>query len=216
MPSLTMTTPVPEPRPDPVAPTRIDSFFFATSTESLACRLLGTYLVHDSPQGVTIGRIVETEAYLSRNDPACHAARGRTERNAPMFGPPGHGYVYLIYGMYFCFNVVSAREGVGEAVLIRALEPVEGIELMRERRRTKTLSALCAGPGRLTQAMGITLEHNNADLTGGALHILPRHALGRAVAKIEMVASQRIGISCAQDLLLRFCDAASPFLSRRP
>jgi len=208
--------PVLKPLPDPAAPARIDSFFFATSTESLARRLLGTCLVHDSPQGVTIGRIVETEAYLSRNDPACHAARGRTPRNAPMFGPPGHGYVYLIYGLYCCFNVVSAREGVGEAVLIRALEPVEGIELMRERRKTRTLSALCAGPGRLTQAMGITLEHNNADLTGGALHLLPRHALGRAATKLEIVASQRIGISCAQNLLLRFCDAASPFLSRRP
>jgi DNA-3-methyladenine glycosylase len=195
---------------------RIDSLFFNTGTETLARRLLGTCLVHDSPQGITIGRIVETEAYLSRNDPACHAARGRTPRNAPMFGPPGRGYVYLIYGMYFCFNVVSAREGVGEAVLIRALEPVEGIELMRERRKTRTLTALCAGPGRLTQAMGFTLAHNNADLTGGALHLLPRHALGRAEARIEIVASPRIGISCAQELLLRFCDAASPFLSRRP
>jgi DNA-3-methyladenine glycosylase len=210
------TTPVLEPLPDPAAPARIDNIFFTTSTESLARRLLGTYLVHDSPQGITIGRIVETEAYLSYSDPACHAARGKTERNAPMFGPPGHGYVYLIYGMYHCFNVVSAREGVGEAVLVRALEPIDGIELMQERRKSKTLRDLCAGPGRLTQAMGITLVHNNADLSSSELHILPRHALSRSAAEIEIVASQRIGISCAQNLLLRFCDAASPFLSKRP
>ena len=210
------TTPVLECLPNPTAPARIDKTFFTTSTKCLARRLLGTYLVHDSPQGITIGRIVETEAYLSYNDPACHAARGRTERNVPMFGPPGHGYVYLIYGMHLCFNVVSAREGVGEAVLVRALEPIDGIELMRERRKSKTLRDLCSGPGRLTQAMRITLEHNNADLTTSELHILPRHALGRSAAKIEIVASQRIGISCAQDLLLRFYDAASPFLSKRP
>ena len=126
--------------------------FFNQPTIDLAKSLLGKYLVFGNLKGI----IVETEAYLGYNDPGCHASRGQTLRNAPMFGPAGNIYVYLIYGMYYCFNIVSGKIGEGEAVLIRALEPIEGIPLMQKRRKTTKLENLCSGPGKLTQAFGIT------------------------------------------------------------
>ncbi len=182
--------------------------FYARDTVTVARDLLGCILVHRSREGITAGKIVETEAYL-QGDPACHAARGMTLRNRVMFGPPGFAYVYFTYGMHYCFNVVSAREGVGEAVLVRALKPLVGIELMQRRRGRNSIHDLCSGPAKLTQAMGIGREHNQVDLTGSRLFI----CFGTADAPI--VTTTRIGIKEGKDLPLRFYLRGSRFISRK-
>lgn len=173
--------------------------FFNQSTESVAQGLLGHYLVHETPEGRTVGKIIETEAYLA-NDPACHASRGMTPRTRPMFGPPGYAYIYFIYGMYHCFNVVTAPEGVGEAVLIRALEPIEGIDLMRQRRPKSNDKNLCNGPGKLVLAMGIHANQNGTLLLKGSLRL----ETGIKIPQTKIQKTPRIGISTAQDLLLRY------------
>ena len=198
------------------------SFYNAFDTLSLAEQLIGCELVHESPEGVTSGIIVETEAYL-QNDPACHAFNRRTARTEPMYGIAGTSYVYLIYGMYQCFNVVSNREGIGEAVLIRALEPVRGIELMEMRRqllpgksvekiRSKQLklNELCKGPGKLVRAMGIDrAQHNNHLLTEDPLYIN-----GRTAHVPEIATSTRIGINVGADLPYRFYVKGNSFVSK--
>jgi DNA-3-methyladenine glycosylase len=182
----------------------VEQKFFTKPTIELAKVLLGKYLV----MGELQGKIVETEAYLYRGDPGCHAARGLTPRNAPMFGPAGRSYVYLIYGMYYCLNVVSGKTGDGEAVLIRALEPVHGIDLMKERRRTEKIENLCSGPGKLTQAFGITKEHNNLCLLTGELQIHNNRE------KPEFQTSTRIGLTAGKELELRFFIAGNRFVSK--
>jgi DNA-3-methyladenine glycosylase len=154
------------------------------------------------------GIIAETEAYLYKDDPGCHASRGLTPRNAPMFESAGNTYVYLIYGMYHCLNIVSGKTGEGEAVLIRALEPVEGISLMQKRRDTKKIENLCNGPGKLTQAFGITRKHNNLSLLEGPIHIY------NSRIKPEISTSTRIGLSVGKELELRFFIKGSRFVSR--
>jgi DNA-3-methyladenine glycosylase len=178
--------------------------FFRKTTVDLAKALLGKYLVY----GDLRGKIVETEAYLCRDDPGCHASRGLTPRNAPMFGPAGRTYVYLIYGMYYCLNIVSGKTGEGEAVLIRALEPVQGIEIMQKRRKTKKIEELCNGPGKLTQAFGITKKHNNLSLLDGELRIYDNRE------KPDIAYSKRIGLSVGQDKELRFFIKGNKFVSR--
>lgn len=184
--------------------------FYAGSTVQFAQKLLGAYLIHESEQGVTVGRIVETEAYLSCNDPACHAARGMTKRNAPMFGPAGTAYVYQIYGMYHCFNVVTSDTGVGEAVLIRALEPVDGIDLMQQRRGRKEIKDLCSGPGKLVAAMGITV-----DLNGQSLMTSPLKIGYQGRKNFAIVTTTRIGINVGADLPLRFYIADNKYISKK-
>lgn len=184
--------------------------FYARNTVTVARELLGNTLVHHSPEGLTAGRIVETEAYI-QGDPACHASRGMTPRNRVMFGPPGHAYVYFIYGMYYCFNAVSAPEGVGEAVLIRALEPVEGVQLMRNRRGRERMAELCGGPAKLVQAMGIARQHNGADLTEGPLFI----CRGKIKKQEKVVATTRIGIKEGVELPLRFYIDGNLYISRK-
>ncbi|OGQ06929.1 MAG: 3-methyladenine DNA glycosylase [Deltaproteobacteria bacterium RIFCSPLOWO2_12_FULL_40_28] len=186
--------------------------FFKQSTLQIAKNLLGATLIHDSPQGTTIGRIVETEAYLS-NDPACHAARGKTSRNQVMFGPPGHAYIYFIYGMYFCFNVVTGKEGIGEAVLIRALEPIVGLELMKTRRpKIKKNEHLCNGPAKLVLAMGIEKKQNGICLQGGSLRL---ERSSKTNLKSPIVSTTRIGIKNGAHLPYRFYFKENPFISKK-
>jgi len=190
--------------------------FYERDAPAVARELLGCRLVHLDEGGMTLGRIVETEAYIS-NDPACHAFKGKTKRNNVLFGPGGHAYVYLIYGMYYCFNAVAGEVGSGQAVLIRALEPIEGISLMQERRRTKDLRLLCNGPGKLTQALGIDISFNSAPLFDGPLQIWSADGLDdhRMVQRPEVVQTTRIGISQAKELPLRFYLKDNIYISRK-
>jgi len=177
---------------------RLPRSFYERPTLAVAKDLLGKVLVHATPAGVAAGMIVETEAYIGEDDPACHAAPGPTRQNAPLYGPPGIAYVYLNYGIHYLVNAVTEPEGSPTAVLIRALEPVEGIELMTTRRsqdgRRIETSDLCRGPGNLTRALGITLDHNRLDLTGSELYIEDRGFLRGRVSW-----GTRIGIRVAAD-----------------
>jgi DNA-3-methyladenine glycosylase len=169
--------------------------------------LLGKILVHRSISG----KIVETEAYLGSGDAAAHSARGLTPRTRVIFGPPGHAYVYLIYGMYDCLNIVADAEGTAGCVLIRALEPLDGIEQMRRRRpAARGLEELTNGPGKLTRALAITRRDNGADLTRGLLTV---HAPTTA-EPLEIAVSERIGITQSRELPLRFFIAGNRFVSR--
>jgi DNA-3-methyladenine glycosylase len=177
-------------------------------TAELAKSLIGSVLVRDCPDGRSAGRIVETEAYVL-DDPASHAFRGQSKRNASMFLGPFHSYVYKIYGTSFCVNVTSETEGQGAAVLVRALEPLEGLRLMEERRGTTRVRDLCRGPGRLCQALAIDFE-----LDGIAL--LESQALWLAAgqgADVRIGKSRRIGITKAAERILRFYERGNPFVS---
>jgi DNA-3-methyladenine glycosylase len=159
--------------------------------------------------GETAGMIVETEAYHD-SEPACHAFVGLTPRTRTLFGEPGRAYVYRSYGIHALLNAVCEPAGVGAAVLIRALEPIAGIEEMRERRGTHRETDLCSGPGKLTQALGIELGHNEIDLARGAVRIHP----SARQRDLKILAGTRIGISKAVELPWRFCLAGNPHVSR--
>ncbi|AQG79906.1 DNA-3-methyladenine glycosylase [Spirosoma montaniterrae] len=211
-------------------PTKLPlSFYEQHDTLTLAQLLLGCELVHESPEGRTAGIIVETEGYIT-GDPACHAYRRETKRNAAMFGPAGTLYVYQIYNHYNCINVVTGPAGVGEAVLIRALEPTEGIELMEMRRneafktgferyRLNTIDAqtpegfrnLCNGPGKLVIALGIDRHrHNFSSLTTGPISIC-----GPVLHDFELVTTTRIGIKFGADLPYRYYIKSNRFVSKK-
>jgi len=183
--------------------------FYLQDTVEVARALLGKTLVHRTRDGIVAGRIVETEAYL-RDDPACHASRGMTRRNAAMFGPPGHAYVYFTYGAHFCLNAVTGPEGIGEAVLVRAVEPIKGMEIMKANRGTDELTNLASGPGKLCRAFGLDRRHNGLDLTESELMILDG-----AAPPGEIVTTTRVGIRHAADKPWRFYIAGSAFVSKR-
>lgn len=183
--------------------------FYTRPTTEVAQDLLGQVLVHRTPRGTVAGRIVETEAYLGEEDRAAHAWRGMTPRTRVIFGPPGHAYVYLIYGMYECLNIVAEPEGTPGCVLIRALEPVGGLEAMRVLRpKVKKVEDLANGPGKLTLAMGINREHYGADLTAGALTV------HQGEQKFMVGVSPRIGITHCADWPLRFYIEGNRCVSR--
>jgi DNA-3-methyladenine glycosylase len=180
--------------------------FYARSVHEVARDLVGCVVRH----GETAGRIVETESY-HMEEPACHAYAGLTERTRTLFGEPGRAYVYRSYGVHALLNAVTEDEGVGAAVLIRALEPVDGIEVMRERRAVGRDEELCSGPGKLTQALGIWLSLNGTSLVDGPIEVLAREPGAR---EPRVVIGERIGITRAVELPWRFCDADSRHVSR--
>ena len=191
--------------------------FYSRPTLVVARELIGKVLVHETPAGRTAGVIVEAEAYIGESDPACHAAPGPTLRNAPLYGPPGFAYVYLNYGIHYLVNAVTEPEGSPAAVLIRALEPLEGESLMRRRRargtgrRSETFDRfeLCRGPGNLTKAMGISLRRNQADLTASVLRVEDQ-----GLATRDIVWSRRIGINVGVEHEWRCYDARSSSITR--
>ena len=174
---------------------RLPRSFFARDTVEVARDLLGKIVQH----GETSGRIVETEAYLGSGDAAAHCAAGITPRTKVIFGPPGHVYVYLNYGIHVCLNLVAEPDGAAGCVLIRALKPIAGIEEMRRRRGVRDVGDLANGPGKLTKALGITLAHYGVDVTRGPILVLDDGYSG-----FEVGVSRRIGISKSQELPLRF------------
>lgn len=193
---------------------RLRRDFYRRSTLTVARELLGKRLVSVMGGQRLSGLIVEVEAYIGEGDAACHAARGRTPRNEAMYGPPGHAYVYFIYGMHHCLNVVTEEEGFPAAVLIRALEPLEGLEIMRRYRLGQPDRELTNGPAKLCQAMAIDRGFNGVDLCAGGVLFLEE---GRIVAQEEIGASPRIGIKAdelARSVPWRFYLQGNDFVSR--
>ena len=184
--------------------------FYDRATEIVARELLGCVLEHRTSQGTVRGRIVETEAYLGPDDPACHAAAGLTNRTRTLHGPPGQAYVYFIYGMHWCFNAVTRETGHGSAVLVRALEPLSGLPLMRRRRSVERDVDLTSGPARLCEALAITGDQDGARLDRGPLRILR----GDLLPDEDIVITPRIGIRKAADWPLRFSVKGNRFVSR--
>jgi DNA-3-methyladenine glycosylase len=185
--------------------------FFARDTEIVARELLGAILECRTPEGLASGRIVETEAYVGEHDLACHAAAGRTARTAPLYGAPGIAYVYFIYGVHWCVNAVTRPVDQPSAVLIRALEPIDGIELMRRRRPAAGHDIdLANGPGKLCAALGITGDHNRLSLQKPPLRILQ----GTPIAANLIQRTARIGITQCRDWPLRWVIRENPYVSR--
>ena len=185
---------------------RLGRGFYARSVHDVARDLIGCTIRH----GAAAARIVETESY-HMDEAACHAYAGLTNRTSTLFGPAGHAYIYFSYGVHSLLNAVCEEEGVGAAVLIRALEPVDGLELMRARRGLERVEELSSGPGKLTQALGVGLAHNGSSLVDGPIEV---HARDRRAAAPRIVMGERIGITKAADLPWRFCDADSRHVSR--
>jgi DNA-3-methyladenine glycosylase len=189
---------------------RLPRRFFARDPVVLARDLLGRVLFYRTAEGLLAGRIVETEAYTGDADAASHAFRGRTARNAVMFGPAGYAYVYFTYGMHYCLNVTADVPGTAGAVLLRALEPLAGVEIMRAPGDQGPEPRLLSGPGKIGRAFGLTLEDNGRDFTRGPLGI----AAGSPVTDHEVARSRRIGISRAVDLPYRLTVVGSRSLSK--
>ena len=189
--------------------TKLTRDFYLQPTLTVARQLIGKEFVLKRGRMTLSGKIVETEAYIGQSDPACHAAVGRTGRNAVMFGAGGYTYVYFVYGMYNMLNFVTEPEGQPAAVLIRAMEPQQGIKRMQKRRKRMGLLELTSGPGKLCQAFGIEVKDSGRDLTTGNWFVFDN---SEKVARIAR--SARIGIRAGSDRLWRFYDPTSEFVSR--
>jgi DNA-3-methyladenine glycosylase len=194
-----------EPRPLPLA-------FYARDTVLVAQEVLGKILVRELTEAMLQGRIVEAEAYRGTDDPASHSYRGMTKRNQVMFGRPGHAYVYFTYGNHYCLNVVTERDGVPGAVLVRALEPLKGLDAMKRSRGTDDVRNLTSGPGKLTKALAITGAQNGLDLTAGRGLFLTEPDAPRG---FETAQSRRIGIREGSDKLWRFSIKGNLFVSKK-
>lgn len=184
--------------------------FYERPTLQVAKDLLGKYVVYHHADGKLSARIVEVEAYVGENDPACHAARGKTKRNSVMFGPGGYAYVYFVYGMHHCLNFVTEVESKPAAVLLRAAEPQEGLEIMQFNSPGKKELELLNGPGRLCRSFGLSKEHTGLDLTQDTLYLENREK-----SKIRIERTTRVGINVGTDKLWRFYDKESSAVSAR-
>ncbi|HWR82284.1 MAG TPA: DNA-3-methyladenine glycosylase, partial [Candidatus Deferrimicrobium sp.] len=183
--------------------------FYSRPTQQVARDLLGKFLVYRSPEGTISGKLVEVEAYIGQTDPACHAARGKTARNAVMFGPPGVAYIYFVYGMYHCLNFVTEQTGFPAAVLIRAAEPADGVEVMRRLSPGRNGYDLLNGPGKICRSFGLTRAQNGLDLTGERLYVEDRNVLVARVGR-----SPRVGVKVGSERPWRFYDRDSGAVSR--
>jgi DNA-3-methyladenine glycosylase len=183
--------------------------FYHRNTNIVAQELLGKWLVRWVEGHTLVGKIVETEAYIGEDDPACHAARGKTQRTAIMYGPPGTAYIYFIYGMYYCLNAVTESEGFPAAVLIRAVEPIQGLDFMQRQRRKTVITSLCNGPGKLCQAFALSGAQNGLPLTSKELSIADAPPLPPTLIDT----SPRIGISKGKDHMWRYFIRNNPFVS---
>jgi len=195
-----------------MAPTKsrkLTRTFYSCDTLTVARELIGKYIIYRSVRGRLSARIVEVEAYIGEDDPACHAACGPTERNRLMYGKPGVAYIYFIYGMYHCLNFVTERKGFPAAVLLRAAEPISGIEIVRANSSHGAEHALLSGPGKFCRGFGLTLAQNGLDLTGTELYLEDR-----CDPATEIGVSKRIGIRQGAEKLWRFYDAKSDAASQ--
>ncbi|MFH1699257.1 MAG: DNA-3-methyladenine glycosylase [Candidatus Zixiibacteriota bacterium] len=188
---------------------KLSRLFYNRPTLTVARELLRKTIVYHHADGIIAADIVEVEAYIGKDDPACHAAAGKTERNAVMFGSGGYAYIYFIYGMYHCFNVVTEEKECPAAVLIRGVEPVAGIEIMKDKSPEKCLK-YTDGPGKFCRAFGLARDQNGFDLTGEKLYIIDRNQ-----SVINIKSSRRIGIKNGRGKLWRFFDGDSDYVSRR-
>jgi DNA-3-methyladenine glycosylase len=184
--------------------------FYNRPTLKVAKDLLGKYLVVQKRKKILSGKIVETEAYIGSDDPACHASKGMTPRNRVMFGPPGHAYIYFTYGMYHCLNLITEEDGFPAAVLIRAIEPVQGIDLMMRRRGKRNLKNLTSGPGKLCQALGLDRSLNGEDLCSGKIWVEER---GEKAGLIK--SDSRVGITEGKNKKWRLYISNNEFVSKR-
>jgi len=193
---------------------KLERSFYDRGTLDIAKALLGKYIIHNTTDGRTSGKIVEVEAYIGSKDAASHAYNDKyTSRTKVMFGQGGHVYVYLIYGIYYCLNIVTNKEGYPEAVLIRAIEPIDGIDLMKKRRGTDKFLNLCSGPGKLCIAMGISKVQNGIDLCGENLYLLS----GETISPECIISTPRINIDYAKEARnypWRFIIKDNPFVSK--
>lgn len=189
--------------------------FYSRSTLKILEDLIGMVLVRKSEDGLTSGIIVEAEAYRGEDDPASFAFRGKTKRSEMLYGPPGRAFVYLTYGMHYLLNVITERENFPAAILIRALEPREGISLMKKRRKTESLLNLCSGPAKICQAFGIDLSLNSVSLSSSQSSLFIKGGDREEKGKKELILRPRIGIREGKERLWRVYLKGSPFISNK-